>query len=396
MVGVCDVNRASHGYRDPKQFCGREPGKALVDEFYEETGAGCFMESDWRTVVGREGVDAVVIVTPDHHHESQAIAALDAGHDVYCEKPLSWSVAEGRRMADAAARTGRVTQTGSMHRSDPRAIKLVDFVRAGGVGKVREITTFIAFNNKRGPGPGWEPQPIPDGFDYAAWLGPAPAAPYHPDRCLYRFRFLTDYSGGQITNFGAHSNDLAGWCLPDASPVAVTPLAAKWPAPGSLFTTALDSRYRLDFSNGVPVTCITDERSFGLRVQGEDGWVEHTSRHFAASSPALEKTYEAWSPAAGTTVAHPSVADPMVRGRSMLDNHVADFLRCVQSRDTPVTPLLKGHETAKLCHLGSLTLGLREADGERFAWDDAAERFTAGPTDDLLAEANRRLDPRGA
>ncbi|NNJ24961.1 Gfo/Idh/MocA family protein [Alienimonas chondri] len=394
VVGVCDVNRGSGGYRDESQFCGREPGKKLVDDFYGESGDGCFMESDWRKVVGRDGVDAVVIVVPDHHHERLAIAALEAGQDVYCEKPLSWSVAEGRRMADAAARTGRVAQTGSHHRSDANAVRLVDFVRAGGVGDIKRITTFIAPNNKVGPGPGWQPQPVPEGFDYAAWLGPAPKTPYHPDRCFYRFRFITDYSGGQITNFGAHSNDLAGWCMPEARPAAVTALAATWPAPGSLFSTAEVSKYRLDFTNGVPVTCQTDERSFGLRVEGTKGWVEHTSRKHSASSPALERELTDFVPAIGASVAHPSLTDP--KGSSRLNNHVADFLRCVKTRETPVAPLSQGHYTAKLCHLGSLTLGLKDGYGETFAWDDAAERFTDGPNAELLDEANRRLDPRGA
>ena len=394
VVGVCDVNRGSHGYRDAKQFCGREPGKALVDDFYSERGSGCWATADWREVVGRDGVDAVVIVTPDHHHEAMTVAALEAGRDVYCEKPLSWSVAEGRRMADAAERTGRVAQCGSMHRSEPDAVRLVDLVRAGGVGKVRRITTFVGFNNKTGPGPGWEPHPVPDGFDYAAWLGPAPKEPYHPDRCFYRFRFLRDYSGGQITNFGAHSNDLAGWCLPDAVPVAVTPLAATWPAPGSLFSTALTSRYRLDFSDGVPVTCVSDERKFGLRVEGTDGWVRHTYGGLEASSPDLLK----WEAPAGTSLARPTMTGRKSGDR--LANHVADFLRCVQTRAQPVAPLEQGHDTAKLCHLGSLTLGLTHstgaAYGETYAWDDAAEQFTAAPAPALLTEANRRLDPRGA
>ena len=396
VVGVCDVNRGSGGYRDEKQFCGREPGKRLVDDFYGESGAGCFMESDWRKLVGRKGVDAVVIVTPDHHHESQTIAALEAGHDVYCEKPLSWSIAEGRRMTDAVERTGRVAQCGSMHRSEGPAVKLVDFVRAGGAGTIERITTYVGFNNKTGPGPGWEPQAPPAGLDYRGWLGPAPRAPYHPDRCFYRFRFIRDYSGGQITNFGAHSNDLAGWCLPDAVSVSVTPLEATWPAEGALFNTAFTSKYRLDFSNGVPLTCVSDDRKFGLRVHGADGWVQHTYRGFEASTPALTKRFESWSAPAGTSLAHPSLTRPTSDSGDRLANHVADFLRCVKTRETPIAPLSQGHYTAKLCHLGSLTLGLKAGYGQPFAWDDAAERFTAGPTDALLTEANRRLDPRGA
>ncbi|MFH5805589.1 Gfo/Idh/MocA family protein [Alienimonas sp. DA493] len=394
VVGVCDVNTASHGYRTPDQFRGREPGKKLVDDFYDETGSGCFAEADWRQVVGREDVDAILIVTPDHHHESQTIAALEAGHDVYTEKPLSWSIAEGRRMVEAAQRTGRVTQTGSMHRSDANAVKFVDFVRAGGVGAIKDVTTYIAFNNAEGPGPNWKPDPIPDGFDYAAWLGPAPKVPYHKDRCFYRFRFIQDYSGGQITNFGAHSNDLAAWCLGEPDPVAVTPISATWPEPDSLFSTAEISKYRLDFADGTPVTCQTDDYQFGVRVTGEDGWIQHGYRGPIFSSPALEKDYEAFKAPTGTSLAHASLTRPKPGDR--LDNHVADFLRCVKTRETTVAPFAKGHYTAKLCHLGSLTLGLKDGYGERYGWNHDAERFTSAPSADLLKAANGRLDPRGA
>ena len=397
VVGVCDVNRGSHGYRSDEQFCGREPGKKLVDDFYSETGTGCFATADWRGVVARPEVDAVVVVAPDHHHEAMTVAALEAGKAVYCEKPLSWSVAEGRRMTDAAARTGRTATTGSMHRSEWPAVRLVDLVRAGGVGEVKAITTYVGYNNKTGPGVGWEPQAVPDGFDYPAWLGPAPAAPYHPDRCLYRFRFIEDYSGGQITNFGAHSNDLAGWCLPGAVPVAVTPLAATYPPAGALFSTALTSEYRLDFRRadgrgGVPVTCVSDDRKFGLRVEGTDGWIEHGYAGLSASRPSLLE----WEPPAGESLARPTLTDRSKDGNARLRNHVADFLHCVRTGEEPVAPLAEGHRTAKLCHLGSLTLGLKAGYGQTYGWDDAAERFTSGPTAALLAEANRRLDPRGA
>ena len=391
VVGVCDVNRGSRGYRSDDQFCGREPGKRLVNERYGESGSGCFATDDWRAVIGRDDVDAVVIVTPDHHHESMAVAACEAGKSVYCEKPLSWSIGEGRRMVEAAERNGTVFQTGSMHRSEDDAVRLVDLVRAGGVGNVERITTYVGRNNKVGPGPGWEPHPVPDGFDYAAWLGPAPDAPYHPDRCLYRFRFVRDYSGGQITNYGAHSNDLAGLCLPDAVPVAVTPRAATWPAPGALFSTAFTSDYELEMSDGTPIRCVTDDRKFGLTVEGSDGWVRHSYRGFEASSPELE----AWRAPAGASIASVSLTRPGNDPNARLRNHVADFLRCVRTGETPVADAAAGHRTATLCHLGSLSLGLKAGYGERYRWDAAAERFTDAPAG-LLAAANAAVDPRGA
>ena len=389
VVGVCDVNRGSHGYRSDDQFCGREPGKQLVDDHYGETGAGCFATADWRSVIDRDDVDAVVIVTPDHHHESMAVAACAAGKSVYCEKPLSWSIGEGRRMVEAAERNGTVFQTGSMHRSEDGAVRLVDLVRAGGVGQVRRITTYVGRNNKVGPGPGWDPRPVPEGFDYAAWLGPAPDAPYHPDRCLYRFRFVRDYSGGQITNYGAHSNDLAGLCLPDAVPAAVTPNAATWPEPGALFSTAFTSDFTLEMSDGTPIRCVTDDRKFGLTVEGTDGWVRHSYGGFEASSDDLRN----WTAPEGASIAGPTLTRPGGKTDARLGNHVDDFLDCVRTGRTPVAPASEGHRTASLCHLGSLTLGLKDGLGGRFAWDAAAERFTDAPAG-LLDAANAAVDPR--
>ena len=358
VVAVCDVNRGSLGYNDPRHFRGREPGKALVDKHYGETGAGCDAYADYFELIARDDLDAVALVTPDHWHAEQSVAACGAGLDVYCEKPLSLTVREGRRMVDAVREHGRILQTGSHHRSDPVAQKLVECVRGGGVGEVRTVTTWVGYNNKTGPGPGWTPRPVPDGFDYDTWLGPAPRVPYHPDRCLYRFRFNYDYSGGQITNFGAHSNDLAAWAMPDAVHVSVTADSATFPAPGSLFDTALESRYTVTLDTGATIVCESHKPSFGLRVEGADGWVEHDGRSFTASTKALAN----WQT---------PESDSLGRGRG----HVADFLHGVKTREEPIAPVEAGHAAAVLCHLGSQTLRLRDF-GTTYGWDAAAERFT--------------------
>ena len=264
VVAVCDVNTASHGYATPKQFLGRKPGQDAVNAYYAKTqdaGAykGCDAYNDFREVIGRRDVDAVVIVVPDHWHAIMTVAAAKAGKDIYCEKPLSLCVRQGQAMVEAVRRHKRVLQTGSQWRSHPVARKACELVRNGRIGQVKQVLTDVAENNMPSPGPGWKPMPVPEGFDYQTWLGPAPTAPYHKDRCFYRFRFILDYSGGQTTNFGCHSNELVQWALgaDHTGPIEFEDLGAEWPPAGALFTTATKVDFRARYADGVELRCRT-------------------------------------------------------------------------------------------------------------------------------------------
>src|SRR5262249_1519266 len=153
----------------------------------------------------RKDVDAVVITTPDHWHALITVHACQAGKDVYCEKPLSLTVAEGRRMVAAARRYDRVVQTGSQQRADARLPPACEPVRSGTTGPVRDVLGGL-------PDVNWSGPPVPDSdpppeLDYDLWLGPAPKRPYNAKHVHYNFRFYWDYSGGQMTNFGAHHID---------------------------------------------------------------------------------------------------------------------------------------------------------------------------------------------
>jgi len=269
VVAVCDVNRGSYNYRAPEQFLGREPGQKAVEDYYaKKTGAasykGCDAYEDFREVLARPDVDAVVVIVPDHWHGVITTMAAKMGKDIYCEKPLSLTVRQGREMVKAVRDHHRVLQTGSMYRSSPNARHVCELVRNGYLGQVKRIWTDVAFNNAKSPGPGWQPMPIPEGFNYDLWLGPAPEAPYHVDRCLYRFRFIRDYSGGQTTNFGAHTNDLAQWALgmDGGGPVEYEDLGAEYPEPGSLFNTPTKVHFRAQYANGVELICQTSQRGF--------------------------------------------------------------------------------------------------------------------------------------
>ena len=375
VVAVCDVNTASHGYRTPQQFLGRKPGQDFVNAYYaKKTGLGsykgCDAYNDFREVLGRRDIDAVVIIVPDHWHALIAIAAAKAGKDIYCEKPLSLTVRQGQAMVKAVRKYQRVLQTGSMYRSSPAARFACELVRNGRIGQLQRIVTEVAENNAKSPGPGWKPMPVPVGFDYPMWLGPAPDAPYHIDRCLYRFRFIADYSGGQTTNFGCHSNGIAQWGVgaDRSGPVEFEDLGAEFPEPGSLFTTATKVNFRARYANGVELICKTTKRGFGVRFEGTEGWVEFAYSGVSTSPRSLKdskiKPDEIHLP-----VSVPSRLKNSPRYYS--PDHARNFLDCVKSRRDPVECVEIGHRTASLCHLGNIAMILHR----KIRWDPEQEQI---------------------
>ena len=183
---------------------------------------------DYRKLLELKDVDAVVIATPDHWHALQTIDACEAGKDVYVEKPLSLRVAEGRTMVEAVKRHKRVCQVGMHRRSSAMCREMAEFVRGGGLGKVTACARFHIQNEwPKGIGNPPDSEP-PPGFDWDAWLGPAPKVPYNQNRTFYQFRWFYDYSGGQITNFGVHYLDLIHWALGQSAPLAVTAMGGKF------------------------------------------------------------------------------------------------------------------------------------------------------------------------
>ena len=160
IVAVCDVNRASFGYRHEKQFLGREPQRDFVDRFYAQKTAsgrfkGCTAYADFRELLARSDIDAVAIITPDHWHAIMTVFAARAGKDIYCQKPLTLTIGEGRDMIAAVRAQRRILQTGSQYRSNEKMRHACELVRNGRIGKLQRVDTYVAANNFSGPGPGW-------------------------------------------------------------------------------------------------------------------------------------------------------------------------------------------------------------------------------------------------
>jgi predicted dehydrogenase len=275
----------------------------------------------------------------------------------------------------------RILQTGSQFRSSPANRFAGELVRNGRIGPVKRVLTYIAKQNAVDPGPGWKPMPVPEGFDYDFWLGPAPQAPYHAGRCLYRFRFNLDYSGGQTTNFGAHSHDIAQWALgmDYTGPVEFEDLASEWPPKGSLYNTALKVHFRARYANGVELICETREPNMGARFEGTEGWVQFGFGGLKTSPESLKTTV------IGPNEIHLPRSNPArdkdVYGEYLRD-HVRNFIQAVKTRVDPIAPVEIGHRTASLCHLGNIAMLLKR----KLQWNPELERFVNDE------EANRMLD----
>ncbi len=375
VVAVCDVNTASHGYRTPDQFLGRKPAQEKVEAYYAAKAAsgrysGCKAYTDFRDVLARSDVDAVATVVPDHWHALMTIAAAKAGKDIYCEKPLSLTVGQGQAMVRAVRKHGRIFQTGSQYRSNPLCRFACELVRNGRIGRLQKVTALVPANNAIDPGPGWTPMPVPDGFDYDFWLGPAPTAPYHAGRCFYRFRFIRDYSGGQTTNFGAHAFDIAqcGLGTDRSGPVEFEDAGSEWPPPGGLYNTATKVHFRARYADGVELECVRRKPFWGVRFEGSEGWVNF-DYDGVKSQPASIAT----SKIAAGEIHLPVAAGEGEKnvGKDLIFDHVRNFVAAVKGRHDPIEPVEIGHRSATICHLGNIAMLLRR----KIRWDPAKEEI---------------------
>ena len=312
-------------------------------------------------MIARDDIDAVCIGTPDHWHAIPVVMAARAGKDMYCEKPLSLTIAQGRAMSDAVNRYGVVFLTGSQQRSDPKMRLGCELVRNGRIGELERVEVGLP------GGSGIEPQPampIPEGFDYDFWLGPAPYQPYTEKRCHWNFRWILDYSGGQLTDWGAHHCDIAQWGMGTerTGPVEVEG-EGEYPADG-LYTAATSYAFDCLYENGVTMSCSTAHRG-GVTFIGSEGKV-FVNRGVIQTDPASLIDTEFGS----------------TETRLYATNgHHSNFIDCFYSRAETVAPVEVAHRSISIAHLGNIAMKV----GRRLNWDPAAERFI----DD--AEADRML-----
>jgi predicted dehydrogenase len=355
MIAVCDVDK-SH----------RDRAKQLVDKKYGNTG--CLDYDDFREVLRRKDIDAVMIATPDHWHAIPVIEAAKAGKDIHCQKPLSLTIREGRVMSDTCRRYGVVFQTGSQQRSDRRFRYACELVRSGRVGKLLTMEVGLPTGH---PGKIEAEMPVPDGFDYDFWLGQAPWAPYFRSRCHGSFRWFLDYSGGQVTDWGAHHCDIAQWGNGTSytGPVEIEG-KGEFPTDGA-FETAIHYRFECTYANGVKMI-VADGATFpnGVKFVGTDGWV-FVSRGAINSDP----------PSLITSAIGP---DDIHLYEST--DHKGNFLECLRTRGETVAPIENAHRSVTIAHLGNLAMLL----GRKLKWNPDSECFVNDPeADRMLVRAMR-------
>ena len=360
VAAVCDVDRdrVNEAARNCLSDAGRRVG------VYE----------DYRRLLDRKDLDAVWVVTCDHWHALPAIAAMQAGLDVYCEKPLTLTIEEGKRMVETARRYGTVFQTGSQQRSDKRFRHACELVRNGKIGKIKRVDTVLHSVGN----PEWmPPQTPPDHLNWNFWLGPAPYTEYRPNCVHYQFRWLYDYSGGVMTDWGAHHNDICQWALgmDQSGPVWVDGTRAKWHQQGPhTVPSNFDVHYK--YASGTELWCHTDKQKYddgtefgnGIKFTGADGWVFVSRGKIQASDPALLKTE--FGPDDVRLYESP--------------NHHENFLDCVQTRERCICDVEIGHRSVSVCHIGNISMRLGrplkwDPEKEEFVGDDAANRMVSKP-----------------
>lgn len=374
IVAVCDVNRGSYGYKTATQFLGREPARKRVDNYYagkKRSGIykGCDMYNDFRELLARDDVDAVSVTTPDHWHAIPTMMAARAGKHVYCQKPLSLTIAEGRAMVEAVRRYGVTLQTGSQHRSKETMRFACELVRNGRIGRVKRVLTSLGRHGLRTDISTWQPTPVPEGFDYDLWLGPAPWAPHHKSRCFYTFRFIQDYSGGETTNTGAHKFDIVQWGLGTerTGPAEIEDLGSEFPETG-LFDTVSRIHFRARYANGVELLCTPGGIGGAARFEGTEGSVQADWSSLRTNPESLKDT----------------VIGPNEIHLPKSSDHKRNFLDCIKSGRDPIAPVEVGHRSASVCHLANIAMKLKrklhwDPDRERFINNDEANRLLSKP-----------------
>ncbi|MEM7234628.1 MAG: Gfo/Idh/MocA family oxidoreductase, partial [Planctomycetota bacterium] len=375
IVAVADVEKESKRYYRGRT-AGREPARRLVDQYYSKHASGshkgCKAYKDFRDLVARNDIDAVSIATPDHWHAVTSVAAISSGKDVYCEKPLANSVFESRAVSDAAARHGRVVQTGSHERSNNNSRHAAELVRNGYIGKLKRVTiqmpcTEPHHNMVRKVTTVPDTEPVPAGLDYNFWLGHTPKVPYVPARHHFWWRFALTYGGGEMTDRGAHVIDLAQMAMATeyTGPVEIE---AKGVRGTGVYDTFMDYEFRNVFANGLEMIG-TAKGPRGLKLEGSDGWIfvhVHGCRLEASDKSLLSTKVKDNEELLGRT-----------------SSHHRNFLDCVKSRETPFATAEIGHRSGSICHLNNIAMLL----GRSLKWDPKAEKFH----DD--SEANELLRP---
>jgi len=360
---VCDAD--SHRLQDAQWLA----EKIYTLETGQDAAKSVAAYRDFRELLARRDLDGVLIVTPDYWHAAHAIAAAEAGKDIYLEKPLTYSIAEGQKLVAAVRKNKRILQVGSQQRSSIHFLMACELARNGRVGKLQTIRVWLPEDQGSGDA---RPTPVPPNLDYDAWMGPTAPAPFAEDRVHPQTSYerpgwlqIEPYCLGMVTGWGSHMMDIAQWGHGTdlTGPVSIE-ASAEFPDRG-LFDVHTKFKGEAVYADGVRLIMETGDPA-GVRFEGDAGWVFVQRGAIKASDPEILK----WKPGQGEIKLAQS------------GNHMKNFLEAVHGRKDPIAPVEVGHRSNSICIMTHIAMKL----GRKLAWDPAAERFVG---DD---EANRRLD----
>lgn len=378
-VAVCDADRSR-----------RERSVGIVKEW---TGIEPSSHHDYRAILDDPKIDIVHISSPDHWHAKMAIEAMLAGKDVYCEKPMTLTIPEGRAMCDVAKKTGRIVQIGTQQRSESQFIQAIALLHGGRIGKLLKATCHI------GGAPTSPEIPIaapPQELDWDLWQGPVKAAPFRFlagdngetkswSRCHYEFRWWYEYSGGKLTDWGAHHVDIATWGLrkTETGPVQIIPEMIKhpvefkdgYPVDPSRYNTATEFLIRAKFEDDVEIE-IRHDGDNGILFEGTEGRL-FVNRGRISGKP-VEDLKSNPLPEGALQAAY--------KNRPLTD-HFRNFFEAARDRVEPISDVHSHHRALSTCHLAGIAARLNR----KLQWDPAAERIVGdSQADQMLAREARR------
>lgn len=343
LVGACDV------YQSKLDIFIDQIKKSYAEKDLKGEGV-CTPYSDFRGLLDNKDVDAVVIVSPDHWHAVMAVNAANAGKDIYCEKPLSLTVKEGRAMVNAARKNKRVFQTGSMQRSWPEFRQTAELIRNGYIGAIKEVKVSVD-----GPPEPYNlpAEPVPAGLDWTSWLGPNEYKPFNndiapmpSDTFWARWRYYKEFGGGGMTDWGAHMFDIVQWALDmdNSGPVEVN-------YPDGKEFTFLTYKY----ADGLPMTHENFGKNNAIRFIGTSGQIDVRRRNLETTPTELKD----------------QVIGPNEKHVYFSENHYNDFLQAIRKRSMPICDVEIGHRTATVCNIGNIGYELKRS----LKWDPKTEKF---------------------
>ena len=353
IVAVCDVDQS---HRERARGLAKLPAASTYGDF--------------RDVLRRKDVDAVMVATPDHWHGYIAVAAARAGKDIYCEKPLTASIGEGRILADVVQREKRVLQCGTQRRSMAGTRRACELIRNGYLGELKTVEVGVPGKFAiRGGYTGLEPvQPVPPTLDYEMWQGPAAKAPYTAARVHFNFRWVNEYAPGYITDWGAHFIDVVQWAndMDASGPMEVTVRSQTRRTKG-VYNAPEGFHIDYRYANGVRMTmkAETDRAKWGIKFIGTEGWL-FSEGHRLQTHPATLKDQPLKD------------SDTRLYGS---DDHYRNFIDCVYSRKPTAATAETGHRSASACYLGAIAA----ETGGTLQFDPKKETFPNQP------RANRHL-----